>query len=195
MTVRPHRTKSGRQDEFLRRRRQPGRKDFITRLSRPSLCYTSAENCLPVSDGVGSEHWPVESWAPTITISGRRFATRTSSRPSKRRYLGGLRIVLGRPIVWLAAAGLFLLLLSGVILATANWSAPLTDRRPESLFSAGPLQSGDSISQRFESPAAFLSRAEVRIRTDGEESENEPFQLIFRLFQESLVVREGRVEV
>ena len=101
----------------------------------------------------------------------------------------------GRPILVTSSAGIFILLASLLFLITATWDADLVDRRPESLFSAGPLRGGDSISQTFESPAAFLSRAEVLVRTDATDSINEPFDLIFRLSQDSVIVRQGRVEI
>ena len=97
------------------------------------------------------------------------------------------------PVPIQLVAALPVLLLSGFLLFTVRWEGPLAVVEPEELFSAGPLWAGDSVAQKFQSRGAYLSNVRIAVRTEDQGDESDPVGLIFRLYREGKIVREGWV--
>ncbi|MDP6348255.1 MAG: hypothetical protein QGG58_00490 [Chloroflexota bacterium] len=93
-----------------------------------------------------------------------------------------------------AASGLAVgaILVSLGLLWGLSWNAPMYSSAPETLFSIGPLASGESVEQEFEVAGSFLTGVEFFARADGVVDSSTPF--VARLREGETIVREGRIE-
>ena len=96
--------------------------------------------------------------------------------------------------VLVALAGIALLAAAAVVFLTTRWDAPVSEREPEAIFSAGPYAPGDSFEQRFSTDVNLLSNLRVALRAEPADAPTAAFDLLFRLYDGNRVVREGIVE-
>ena len=96
--------------------------------------------------------------------------------------------------VLVALAGIALLAAAAVVFLTTRWDAPVSERKPEAIFAAGPYAPGDSFEQRFSTDVNLLSNLRVALRTEPADAPTAAFDLLFRLYDGNRIVREGIVE-
>ncbi len=97
--------------------------------------------------------------------------------------------------VLVALAGIALLAAAAVMFLTTRWDAPISERKPEAIFAAGPYGPGDSFEQRFSTDVNLLSNLRLALRTEPADAPTAAaFDLLFRLYDGDRIVREGIVE-